>query len=485
VVIEVGLAYGSSALAMGEALCSIGGADVSHVVIDPFQATEDGKVGLEALHAAGLATQMTFIGEASSIALSRLAADGFTADVRRRAKLSHFENDLPIRGVERATPLCPGLVHKESSTMKARAAVLALACIVNAASRTGAQRLAEHTAKPLPRTEAAIGAWDVAIVRRAAAMIESPAQWNRSDASPCTSAAKSISLRCALERAVDGMADRAPTQTQRADCRFSTVQDRVEGSCGTFFDEATVFSIARAKAITTGVWRADAAPSEVWAGRMVNAGDPVLQQARKLVDAIAPGKYRTARLAQFNDDSTVTFANLQEYFRALEDRVRSVTAADVAESADGVEIELYAGGDGVIRTYNGWYAVSAFSAKDSTVRFQVDTTRQIAPNALDREIVKRADALLSSDSVWNRADNRKCAPDAKKWSIYCALEHATREVTGGFHHRRPALEIVRVIVEERTKGRKYNHRLMDYNNDASTHLADVRSLFAAALDQMK
>jgi hypothetical protein len=97
----------------------------------------------------------------------------------------------------------------------------------------------------------------------------------------------------------------------------------------------------------------------------------------------------------------------------------------------------------------------------------------------------RADALLSSDSVWNRADNRKCDAAARTWSIYCALERATREVTGGFHHRRPALEVVRVIVEERTKDRNYDHRLMDYNNDASTHLADVRTLFAAALARIK
>jgi hypothetical protein len=375
--------------------------------------------------------------------------------------------------------------------MNARAAVLALASILNAASWSGAQTVAGNTLAALPRTEAAIGEWDVAIVRRAAAMIASPTQWNRSDASPCTPDAKTISLRCALQRAVDGVVDRTATtrapvaQALPVDCRLSTVQGRSEGNCGPFFDEATVFSIAHAKAITTGVWRTDAAPSEVWAGRMVNPGAPVLQQARRLVDVIAPGKYRKARLAEFNDDSTVTFANLQAYFRALEDRVRKVTAADVAESADDVEIELYAGGAGVIRTYNGWYTVSGFSAKDSTVRFQVDTARQIAPNALDREIVTRADALLSSDAVWNRADNRKCDPDAKKWSIYCALEHATREVTGGFHHRRPALEIVRVIVEERTKDRNYDHRLMDYNNDASTHLDDVRTLFAVALERMK
>jgi len=80
VVIEVGLAYGSSALAIGEALCVTGGAEASHLVIDPFQATAYDNVGRDALNAAGLAAQTTFIGEASSIALARLAGDGVTAD---------------------------------------------------------------------------------------------------------------------------------------------------------------------------------------------------------------------------------------------------------------------------------------------------------------------------------------------------------------------------------------------------------------------
>jgi predicted O-methyltransferase YrrM len=80
VVIEVGLAYGSSALAIGEALCATGASDVSHIVIDPFQATSYENVGRDALNAAGLADQITLLEEASSIALARLAKDGFTAD---------------------------------------------------------------------------------------------------------------------------------------------------------------------------------------------------------------------------------------------------------------------------------------------------------------------------------------------------------------------------------------------------------------------
>jgi hypothetical protein len=52
-VIEVGLAYGSSALAIAEALTLSGSQDPSHLIIDPYQHLfED--VGWEAINAAGL-----------------------------------------------------------------------------------------------------------------------------------------------------------------------------------------------------------------------------------------------------------------------------------------------------------------------------------------------------------------------------------------------------------------------------------------------
>jgi hypothetical protein len=100
------------------------------------------------------------------------------------------------------------------------------------------------------------------------------------------------------------------------------------------------------------------------------------------------------------------------------------------------------------------------------------------------KIVRRAAAILSSTTVWNRADNRECPKNAQTWSIYCAMVEATIQITGGFQHRRPALEVVREIVEERAATRNYQHRLMDYNNDPTTRLSDVQSLFAEALARM-
>jgi hypothetical protein len=43
---------------------------------------------------------------------------------------------------------------------------------------------------------------------------------------------------------------------------------------------------------------------------------------------------------------------------------------------------------------------------------------------------------------------------------------------------------VREIVDERSKGRIYHHRLMDYNKNSSITLADVHGLFVEALSRI-
>lgn len=211
-----------------------------------------------------------------------------------------------------------------------------------------------------------------------------------------------------------------------SDCQFHRSNSLWTGSCGAVFDEMPVFSIAPSKSIATGIWRQDQSPKAVWAGVLKNAGDP-------------------------------------DY---------------------PVEIEVYTEGTGVLRSEYGWFSVSGYSSNKSTVKFQMDASREVAPGPLDRAILKRADVILSAANLWSRADDRKCLPTATSWSIYCAAERATIEITGGFHHRRPAMELVRQIVDERSKGRSYHHRLMDYNNDASTTLADVHSLFAEAIGRI-
>jgi predicted O-methyltransferase YrrM len=79
-IVEVGLAYGSSALAIGEALISDNKSRPLHVVIDPLQTTEWSNVGWQMLRSAGLDKIARLILQPSSMALPQLIAEGFTAD---------------------------------------------------------------------------------------------------------------------------------------------------------------------------------------------------------------------------------------------------------------------------------------------------------------------------------------------------------------------------------------------------------------------
>lgn len=112
-----------------------------------------------------------------------------------------------------------------------------------------------------------------------------------------------------------------------------------------------------------------------------------------------------------------------------------------------------------------------------TVQSAVDDSKIRPPiTSADLQIVQRAREILDSPNKWNRADNRECPPNAKTFSLYCALQMATIEVGGKAEHRGAALQEVRFVIDEIAADRKYEHRLMNYNNDPTTTFADIREV---------
>jgi predicted O-methyltransferase YrrM len=79
VLIEIGLAYGASALAIAEALVSGGNDRTRHVIIDAFQ-EHFHDVGWSALVGAGVADWCVLRRERSQVVLPRMLTDGFVAD---------------------------------------------------------------------------------------------------------------------------------------------------------------------------------------------------------------------------------------------------------------------------------------------------------------------------------------------------------------------------------------------------------------------
>lgn len=78
-VIEIGLAYGGSALAIAEALVANGQGQARHLIIDAYQNRFFGS-GWSAIVEAGIAGFCSLFEERSQVVLPRLLSDGFLAD---------------------------------------------------------------------------------------------------------------------------------------------------------------------------------------------------------------------------------------------------------------------------------------------------------------------------------------------------------------------------------------------------------------------
>jgi hypothetical protein len=139
----------------------------------------------------------------------------------------------------------------------------------------------------------------------------------------------------------------------------------------------------------------------------------------------------------------------------------------------------------VARTPFGWFTLEKADIEASSVALKIDASRQLPATVDDLKIVQRAKALIASEAVWNKQDDRNCPPNPTKWSAFCALMQATSEISGGIHYRQPALQAVREVVNVVGGTRVDKHRLMDYNNHPDTTLREIHGLFEQAEQRLQ
>ena len=90
------------------------------------------------------------------------------------------------------------------------------------------------------------------------------------------------------------------------------------------------------------------------------------------------------------------------------------------------------------------------------------------------KIVREAQLILGLPAHWNSQDTRDCPAGAKTFSFYCALVEASDRVTRNLEQRGAAMQEARFVVDALANGRKYPHRLMDFNNDPRTGYSGVQ-----------
>ena len=158
--------------------------------------------------------------------------------------------------------------------------------------------------------------------------------------------------------------------------------------------------------------------------------------------------------------------------------VGTLTMQGFEVDVDIKPIEYAAGPVLALRTPFGWFPTTLWRDGDRLfVRFEES---ELPPSAVDLRIVQAARRILDHEAAWDRRDDRICEAADTSFSLYCAMHRATIEVTGEFHHRQPALQSVRFVVQAVWSARYSDHRLMDFNNHPETTLADVHATLAEA-----
>jgi len=108
------------------------------------------------------------------------------------------------------------------------------------------------------------------------------------------------------------------------------------------------------------------------------------------------------------------------------------------------------------------------------------------PSANEDDVIILRGALVGVDkiSVWNRQETQSCLSlDQASLGFFCLLYSAVERQMGRYHHRQPALELVRAVIAERWRDRITSHQLVDFNNHPATTITDLRTVLRVALER--
>ena len=176
------------------------------------------------------------------------------------------------------------------------------------------------------------------------------------------------------------------------------------------------------------------------------ARDSALQEARLVVwDLVVSHEYDHP-LTDYNKDVSTNFGDIQRLLRWLENRIIT-RLASTTRSGSGPRPD--------------------------------DSNANPPATPSDVRIAREALDLLSSSMAWNSRDTRDCPTGARTFSFYCAFVEASDRVIGDLQPRGAAMQEARLAVDAVAPGRKYEHRLMDFNNDPTVGYAGVLSALRA------
>lgn len=129
-------------------------------------------------------------------------------------------------------------------------------------------------------------------------------------------------------------------------------------------------------------------------------------------------------------------------------------------------------------------ACAACERGSSDVLLVLDLVNPPPATEDDLAILRTALARLDRIAQWNRQEVQNCTSnDQTNTGLFCLLYSAVEARMGRYHHRQPALQLVRSVIFERWRDRITSHQLVDFNNHPATTMAELRMVLEVALER--
>lgn len=139
----------------------------------------------------------------------------------------------------------------------------------------------------------------------------------------------------------------------------------------------------------------------------------------------------------------------------------------------------------MFRFKNDYLTFDHMQIERTSLIFTINEDPEVPVTNDDLKIIQITQELLSEELYWHKNDDRNCEDDLsnKSYSLYCALRIASLEVENRYNHRNAALQKLRHLIELKYPNRKWNHRMMDFNNMEETDYQDIIEILKEIEDE--
>jgi len=139
-----------------------------------------------------------------------------------------------------------------------------------------------------------------------------------------------------------------------------------------------------------------------------------------------------------------------------------------------------------MKTTLGYFLWEYADVQNNEIAFIINWWYCPPAQKVDLDTLKMTEQLLAHPSNWHKNDDRKCEDDIKsnKWSLFCALKHASMELTGEYNHHNTAMQTVRFVIDDMIPDHGFEHTLMDFNNAPSTTRKDILNVLHMAKERI-